>query len=299
MAELKPGLIIPLGSGNSELESGMRKKRIAVALVGVNRSLKFTWPSIERELVVPFETGKFEVDYYLTLIDSGKFVSNPRSNERGWLDMELPSAMENWKKSFVSRNLLTREAKDSHKAAEALETWSYDPSTKRNFHTYLLALRHSHSIFLESEPYDGIIFARPDILIAGALRVKWKLRLLFVLSTVHKSAGIYPFWQSWGGLNDRFAIMTGPAAQKYFRRVEQLSAPQTLQAGSSEQLALHSQKGSLKVPVIHTPMFRIRIGGETEPRDRRYFSRHPLRIFLSEVRERLREKRRLLKTVTR
>jgi hypothetical protein len=122
------------------------------------------------------------------------------------------------------------------------------------------------------ETPDVAIVLRPDVQIAGRLWIRWRVLSLAINTRAQQPKIQAPAWGSFGGVNDRFAVMSGRLAERYLRRVENVDAWVRLgKPFDPEKFLALSLEGTKIKRSIYTPMFRIRIGGRLETADRSFF----------------------------
>lgn len=106
------------------------------------------------------------------------------------------------------------------------DRWGNDYRSLRNL------IHQLHSLHrVTPDDTDVVVFARPDLIYHDSLAPIIREALSDPRPRIY-----LPRWQSWGGMNDRFAIAVGSAAQTYGRRIE---AVHDFCAGNGP---LHSEK---------------------------------------------------------
>lgn len=118
--------------------------------------------------------------------------------------------------------LLSPDMLDYEQPGHCLERWdfdriaSYGDGWQNDFRSLRNLVHQLHSLHrVTPDDADVVVFARPDLIYHDDLA-----------PVIHKALSdprprVYvPQWQSFGGLNDRFAIAVGSAAQTYGRRIE-------------------------------------------------------------------------------
>ena len=191
--------------------------RIGVCFFGITRSLRFTIPSIQENLIAPAsELGK--VVTYAHFFQQ-RNISNPRTGEFGALDVE--------EHKLLSIDRLVLEEPDI-----CLQTWRYDnlkshgDAWNDNFNSLRNLVHQLHSLnevtrMVVSDGADIVVFARPDLWYHDSFK-----------NAIQKAARgttprvILPCWQHWeNGYNDRFAICRGNSAIiSYGSRIERATA---------------------------------------------------------------------------
>jgi hypothetical protein len=119
-----------------------------------------------------------------------------------------------------------------------------------------------------NETPDVAIVLRPDVQIAGRLWIRWRVLSLAIKARAQRPEIQAPAWGSFGGVNDRFAVMSWRLAERYMGRVENIDSWVRIgKPFDPEKFLAFSMKGSKIKRSIYTPMFRIRIGGRLEEAD--------------------------------
>lgn len=232
-------------------------KKIAVCFFGISRSLIFTYPSIEKNILNPAR-GAGKVKTFIHFFDKEKII-NKRSGENGltrrdeylmlkpdWLQLEPPDdclkkIQYNQIKSFG-------------------DAWKDDFQSLRNLLHQLHSLKTVSTAALDWYP-DIIIFARPDLEYHDSLA-----RPIRKMLEVRGNTVCLPSWQHWeGGYNDRFAVCTGDkAARAYGKRLDDVSAfcregDRPLHAERLLEFALSTR--SVRLRMMSMRASRIRLDG--------------------------------------
>lgn len=240
--------------------------KIAVCFFGITRSLSFTLPSIESNILRPLSrvaTGcGASARIYSHFFAQAK-VDNPRSGENGamapdehlllandWLRLEPPGAcLDLWNFEALK---------------DFRDRWSDGFRSLSNLIHQLHSLRQATLAALE-DGADIVIFLRPDLRYHDSLEAAIRRALL------HPNRDLVqlPDWQSWAGLNDRFAVVSGTrAVHSYGCRIEQaLTFCQDYQRPlHSEELLLYVlDKADIPVRTFSARASRVRLdGGEKE-----------------------------------
>ena len=248
---------------------GNKKVRVFLLLLGLNRSLSYTSESIVRELVRPLERSKstkFMAQLFL-IQPAERFISNAWSREEGPLEAEIPESLRGVFAAILEQSELERRVLPvASELSSIADTWSDKGQSILNSLVFLQAL----SVARQSIPSDAdvVIFARPDTRIERGLRVVRHVRSCEESRIRKTPKSLFPSWHSFGGLNDRFAIVPREHIDRYFRRVDRL--PELLAQDlpyHSERFLFSSYRGASYDESIETTMVRIRIGGRPEQSD--------------------------------
>lgn len=231
--------------------------KIAVCFFGISRSLAFTYPSIEMNILRPaWDTG--EVKIFVHFFDQ-EMIVNARSGENGatrrdehlllkpdWLQLEPPD------------NCLKQIPYDQIKSFG--DAWGDGFQSLRNLMHQLHSLKTVSKAALDWQP-DIIVFARPDLEYHDSLAGPIRKVLLS-----HGNMVCLPSWQHWaGGYNDRFAICTADeAAKAYGERLNEV-----LVFCKEDDRSLHAEqllkfvltKRNVKLRMTSARASRIRLDG--------------------------------------
>ena len=235
---------------------------VALCFFGITRSLRFTLPSIEVNILQPLTrataTSGRQLRTYAHFFDQAR-IDNPRSGESGemvsgehlllatdWLRLETPDlCLEAWKfeqiKTFGDR-------------------WSDDFYSLRNLVHQLHSLRQATLVALESGA-EIALFCRPDLRYHDSLGPA----IARALHNPRRDLVQLPGWQSWAGLNDRFAVVSGRhAIRTYGCRIElALSFCQNLKRPlHAEELLLYAMdEGDVPLRTMCERASRVRLDG--------------------------------------
>lgn len=268
--------------------------RIHIALVGVNRALSQTSESLLRELAPRLLPGS-EITWSLTLIEPpGNIVNNPRAEEAGELENSIPISMGHIPVLRFDEEVIDQKLSQSNYERIAGEAeWSSHPESIRNLLRFLHALNVTFEEAVAPRDPDFVVFCRPDLKILEPLRLDLWLAVIRLLTLFRRSVAILPSWGRSRGLNDRFAILSLEAAEKYFCRIGEWNKLFTLRpAANAEKLLDFSLSEALVLNSIHTAMVRLRIGHVIDPTDRTMLTQSQTERRLSIYRARVKRFRR-------
>lgn len=236
--------------------------KIALCFFGITRSLRFTLPSIETNVLQPLaraaaDTGT-QVRIFSHFYDQAR-IDNARTGENGetvrdehlllnsdWLRLEAPgAALDRWDFTALSG---------------FGDRWADDFASLRNLIHQLHSLRQVSLAALD-EGAQVVVFARPDLRYHDSLdpAIRRALR--------HPDRALVqlPDWQSWAGRNDRFAVVSGTRAiRAYGCRIEEaLTFCQELRRPMhSEELLLYAlDKADIPVRTFPLRASRVRLDG--------------------------------------
>ncbi len=207
----------------------------------------------------------------IVLIRPEGAISNPLSGESGFVETQIPESLATWPVTYLEQKDLATRSKASAKRLLALGDVYGDGGKSIEFALiYMSALAHSGRMMIETP--DVAIVLRPDVQIAGRLWIRWRVLSLAIKARAQRPEIQAPAWGSFGGVNDRFAVMSGQLTERYLRREESVDS-WISQGGpfDPEKFLAFSLEGSRIKRCIYAPMFRIRIGGRLEKADLSFF----------------------------
>jgi hypothetical protein len=245
---------------------------VHIHIVGLNRSLSTTEASIVSRVISPLSaTPGVWVQTNIVLIRPEGAISNPLSGESGFVETQVPESLATWPVTYLEQKDLATRSKAPAKRLLALGDVYGDGGKSIEFALiYMAALAHSARMM--SETPDVTIVLRPDVKIAGRLSIRWRVLSLAIKARARQPEIQAPAWGSFGGVNDRFAVMSGELAEHYMGRVENVDAWVRIgKPFDPEKFLAFSLEGSKITKNIYAPMFRIRIGGRLETADRSFF----------------------------
>ena len=246
--------------------------KVHVAIVGINRSLRFTWPSIEKQVLTPLRSRRgLSITVSLTLIDPPNgTVVNDRSSEQGSLDDFVPDTLQDQDLLLIDQGALDRDIEKKFSDFEGFnDPWSDDKSSLRNLARFLSALSTTYEASIKANNPDVVIFLRPDVLLLDRLYIGNRVSALKIIDRFTRGAAILPTWGRQRGLNDRFAVLSGRAVSAYFQRIELLSKRFfDGKSPNSEKLLKEALRGIKVSNSVYARMPRVRIGGVIAYRDK-------------------------------
>lgn len=180
--------------------------RIGVVFFGITRSLRFTAASIRKNVIGPAESNG-AVRVFAHFFDEQR-IENPRSGENGFL---YPREHE-----ILHIDDLVIEAPN-----ECLELRGFSTLTSfgdlwgDGFKSLRNLVHQLHSMERVTERAldwgaDIVVFVRPDLEYHDSLEP--------VLRDARKlpETAFVPYWQAYGGLNDRFAVVSGQETARVY-----------------------------------------------------------------------------------
>lgn len=248
--------------------------RIAIAFFGIPRSSDLCFPSIRRHFLEPLEkAGEVRAFYHLYRQQA---IENPRSGEAGSLDPE----------NYAPFGFFDGQLEDP---GPALGHWGYpellacgdtygdEGRSLANLVHQLHSLHRVTTAVLKWNP-DVVVYLRPDLLYHDPVDPKVVQKCLR-----DPRALFLPYWQPWGGRNDRFAVCGARAFLAYGRRVEwarDYCEANGLPLHAEELLDFALVRGGVRVRTVGWRASRVRLGGivRQESFDRPYDPRWTARL---------------------
>lgn len=231
------------------------RPRIAVAFFGLPRSSGLCFPSIQRQFLEPLNAiGEVRAFHHLYHQQS---IENPRSGEAGILTQENYAPFESFEGEFEL-------------PGQALHRWSYAEILKhgdrycdngRSLANLVHQLHSLHKVTSMIVPWspDAVVFLRPDLLYHDPVD------LAVVQKCLKDPRAVYlPWWQPWGGRNDRFAVCGARAYLPYGKRVEharEYCVSKGLSLHAEELLEFALNRDAMRIRTVGWRASRVRLGG--------------------------------------
>ena len=189
---------------NASWDNKLSHKNIAIAFFGITRSLRYTMPSIERNVLVPAKQVG-DVSVYGHFFDLANVI-NIRSGEMSESDPDEYKLLNaDWIQLSKPGNIL--EASVFEEIKSFGDHWHDDFNSVSNLLHQLYSLKTVMTRALQDDP-DIVIFCRPDLEYHDSLQAGLRLAL-----AANDPLILLPKWQRHkGGLNDRFAVCVGKTA---------------------------------------------------------------------------------------
>lgn len=237
--------------------------RVSVALFGLNRSLPWTYKSIERCLIQPLKLAGATVKVFAHF-NAPKNLNNPRSGE--WNGLFKNASLD----KLQIDKIVVEPQKDEytediwqHFKHHDLQSNDFTGATHRNLINQYRSQMKVHELIQASEggQVDAILFARPDLEYLDPLPADEALGLI--------QAGTFdiltPIWHRWGGLNDRIALCCPRAAKAYASRLTLLDEIVQLNKPMNAESVLRYviQKNNLRNGDLMIRGVRVRYTGYT------------------------------------
>lgn len=249
---------------------------VAVHIVGLNRSLSVTARSLHSRVIQPLTLlPGFRVFPDLVLIRPNGPIINRLSGEAGPVESEIPPELSAFPVAFLDQDALAEVAqKLTQKLLSPGDVYGDRGKSIENSLIYMQALNYcAANCGFQS---DVTIVLRPDIRLGGSIWVVPRVLWLALRARLRKPLVLVPAWGSFGGFNDRFAMMSGQLSDLYLRRFDKI--PSWLEEGRpfdpESFLAFALSSASVR-RAVYAPMFRIRIAGRLEVADLDFFQLPP------------------------
>jgi len=191
--------------------------RCFVGFFGLTRSLRYTADAIHTGIYQPLRDAGF------SLLRAGHFnlpatISNPRSGERDIVPDRAESTLLELELCWIEAQNAAAIARHYAIARCYPDALGDGYHSLANLCHQLASLRRVWSLvhLLGAEDSDLVLLLRPDLLYLDTLDPVSQLAPLMN----GRLDLIVPGWQSWDGLNDRFAFCTGRAARAYANRID-------------------------------------------------------------------------------
>ncbi len=248
--------------------------RIFVGFFGITRSLRHTIGSITKQIYHPLEQAGFAPARYghFHLPDA---IFNRRSAEFG-LPIDPAEA------SLLELQDCRLDHQHPELIAETLAIAQRHPDPYGDNYAsaanLCFQLRSLHELWKLMEPHiteqDWVAFLRPDLLYLDRLDLP---NMVASLSRQNADLAV-PAWQSWGGLNDRFAIANARAAKIYATRITRLEAATKKIGALHAETLLAFTVGAerLRVGRLQQRALRIRANGKPAQNDVVCFGLNPV-----------------------
>lgn len=231
---------------------------IAVCFFGITRSLEYTVESILKNvLAAAAECGHVKTFGHFFELER---IENPRSGEFGDLRRD--------EHKLLAFDELILEPSDSKRMfpldqfSVFGDSWEDGLRSLGNLLSQLHSLDRVTEMALSHEP-RLTIFCRPD------LQYHDSLESIIRLAIKAESTAFIPYWQSWNGCNDRFAIVSGcDVAKAYGQRGRRALefCTHTAEPLHSERLVQYALNG-FKVQTVRHRASRVRFNGTVKNED--------------------------------
>lgn len=230
-------------------------QKIAICLFGVIRNTEKCIPSLYKNIVEPLEKI-YDVSIYFHIYKL-KEINSGRSNENSKINESAYDFLKNFK------GILEESTEIDENYAQII--FSKGDPFFNDFHSCKNLLRQLLSVnkvYNEAKQDNPLVylFLRPD------LEYVSKVDIPAIEECIKQESKIViPFWQWWGGMNDRFAICGREAAAKYASRYYRLSEfciGQNNMMHAEKLVKYVVRKDKLSLRVTDMKANRVRVSGE-------------------------------------
>ena len=244
--------------------------RVALAYFGLTRSLRHTAASLACNIEAPLAEAGAEL-HRVGHFHRPALIDNPRSGEHA----VVPEADDT---PLLGLDAVTIEPQDP---ALIEAEWAMCRSGRdlfsdgyRSLQNLCFQLRSLQHAWRLAEPRllaaDWVLFLRPD------LRYLDRIDVRSLVSALERDGCrlAVPRWQSWGGLNDRFALCRADVAETYAGRARHLQAMVSRFGAVHPESLLAYTVGvaGLRPALLDTRAIRIRADGRPAPQDVAWFN---------------------------
>lgn len=256
---------------NDRRSTETHNKRVILVLFGLDRSTRWTWDSIECNLLAPCRIA-FREFRAIARFNFVEQLSNKRSRER---DITLMRGQARDRYSTFEHFFEDLQAPrlDPY-YEEVLPTLSdFYKDNFRSYRNVVRALENQNRILadltaLGYRHHDLFIIARPDLYYLDPLPINDLVKAI----TVDGLDLLTPEWDSYGGINDRLAVASSRGADVYLGRQrrlrEYLEKCRSLHSESFLRYAVNRDR--LKTGHLDLRAVRVRGNGQVDLRDQRW-----------------------------
>lgn len=238
-------------------------KQCFVGFFGLNRSLRWTAPSIRRNVIDPLREAGHDC-FVAAHFNQPTIIHHPQSGERRvklrrraikTLDIDLQ-----WIEPQSEENIA--ELLDAAMSVPFRDYPDPDGGTRRNILYQMHSLRRVWQMLnvVGSQNFDAFMLLRPDIEYIDRIDIPAVDQIISGAADM-----VTPSWHQWGGLNDRFAFCNARAAEVFLNRWDCVTEfCRTYEYLHPEQL-LHDavRDAGLRVVTTEQRALRVRATGET------------------------------------
>jgi hypothetical protein len=194
-----------------------KQYKIAICFFGLTRSLKHTYPSIEKNIFKVLKQHNIGYDVFLHTYDL-KIITSQRSGETSCnLDTDEWRLLK--PKSHKITNQHTFDSSFDWKMLyDHGDIWKDGFSSLKNAIRQLNSLKEVTLLWENETPYDYYIYIRPDLFYVNEINVN------DILDHIHlKNIIVIPYWGNYrGGFNDRIAYGSYSVMKIYGTRIDLL-----------------------------------------------------------------------------
>lgn len=243
--------------------------KIALGFFGITRSLKFTMPSIRKNILQVLEKHNIQYDIYIHTFFLHEY-SNIRTGESD------STHIDNSEFQLLSPNYFIQEGQDNVMKALNLSAYRTMPdpwnTQYQSVDFFILAcysrMQLTKMIHCRKDDYQYVLFLRPDCWYIKPFDIKW-------LSLATHTSMVIPNFDLYGKykINDRFAITTSANSGMYGKIFEHLLELSRTQELHSETIFGYILIQHFKLQIIRVSFHFARVRMDGKVHDKIYFKR--------------------------
>lgn len=222
----------------------MNKKdiKVAICFFGLTRSLKKTFPSIEKQIFNVLNNHHIKYDVYLHTYNLTELTNHRSGEKKCMLDTEEWKLLKPFASKITDQNNFD-DSFDWKMLFKKGDAWSDDFASLKNAIRQLNSLKEVTSLWLNNEPYDYYIYLRPDLYYVNPIEIS------DFINCKEENSIIIPKWgNNKGGLNDRIAYGSYKVMKIYGNRIE--SIPHFFQNYKCK-LPYHAEQYLMRIVGLH------------------------------------------------
>eukprot|EP00892_Ulva_mutabilis_P003127 jgi/Ulvmu1/12815/UM097_0044.1 len=217
---LRPGTVEP---GSIAMMQGNRKMlpsdlpRVALLFFGLTRSLKYTLPSIESNVVGPLQALGLQVDVYLHTYNDTDDASSRQTSSEEWRLLKPTAHVITSQELFLNTSQPLRDACWGKGTGWVKAPKVVQQRNTQNLLCQLNSLQEVGDLWLRHSAvhrlrHHAVIYLRPDVLYTDPLPVE-------AITNMTEEAVTIPDWAHYTGMNDRFAALGPRSAAQWKMRL--------------------------------------------------------------------------------
>lgn len=224
-------------------------------IVGFNRCLSVTLPTLEAKVIEPIIAAGHDVSVDIVVSRTRASIVNPRSEEFGHAEWDLPPEASRFRTKTLNARLLNlRVTPRFFLAKRRGDPWPESHFTNLRNLVNVLKVQHIAAQWIDDSA-DLIFFLRPDLMPVDTFDISR-------YADTAREAVVVPYWHPYRGVNDRLALMPPSIAHRYLERWQLI--PHYLRKGKklhSERFLKYVLRNVRVEPIMVERFNRMRIGG--------------------------------------
>ena len=254
----------------------MEKERykIGICFFGLTRSLKYTLPSIQKNVFNVLTSHNMDYDVYLHTYDL-KGLTNKRSGE-----INCPLDTEEWKLlNPVEHKITNQDEFDKSFNWNMLfkhgDIWKDGYNSIKNAIRQLNSLKIVTSLWINKPKYDYYIYIRPDLYYVNEIDINDIVEHIQLKNII-----VIPYWGNYrGGFNDRIAYGSYEVMKIYGNRIDYIPSIYTQNRvkkpyHSERYLTIIIRNHQIFIRYCKLKAIRIRANGKYDEKDSSMFKRY-------------------------